>query len=55
MEALPNPFLEEGSRSTFDPNELLAALESILQEVDLPVFIADPRDEFLKILGDIAA
>lgn len=51
---LPNPFLDEGKRSTFDQTELLNALESILQEVDLPAFLASPSPEYLELL-EIAA
>lgn len=54
MTTLPNPFLETETRSTFNSEELLAALESILQEVDLPAFIAYPSDEYLQLL-EIAA
>lgn len=55
MDRLPNPFMEAGERSTFDPTELLTALESILQEVDIPAFIASPSESYLEALWEMAA
>ena len=55
MNPLPNPFDDLGKRSTFDPDELLTALESIMQEIDLPAFIAAPSDEYLEALMEMAA
>lgn len=52
---LPNQFDDLGKRSTFDPEQLLEALESIMQEIDLPVFIASPSDEFTEMLMELAA
>ncbi len=53
MDTLPNPFMEQGKRSTFDESELLAALESIL--LDVPAFIASPSEDYLDALWEIAA
>jgi hypothetical protein len=55
MDSLPNPFMEAGERSTFDQSdELVTAAKSILEEIVLPVFIADPSQEYLELL-EIAA
>lgn len=53
MISLPNPFDDLGKRSTFD--ELVIEAKSILEEIELPKFIADPSDEFTEMLMELAA
>lgn len=55
MNYLPNPFDELGKRSTFEDPDLIIAAKSILEEIELPAFIADPSTEYLDALLEVAA
>lgn len=55
----PSPFLGYPTKPEpyprgFDPDAFLAAIEQGAEEIDLPVFIASPSEDYLRALWELA-
>lgn len=58
-EHLASPFIDPDYKPDpyprgFDPDAFLAAIEQGAEEIDLPVFIANPSSEYLDALMELA-